>query len=625
MAAEAQNVTITMPQTSRIDTPTIKQIDLDNDPVGAIGVNRATYKVMKVIEVDVEGGPKKSLTWVSDCAVHIVTETRTKKADTEFTFLGIGAIDKRSVKFTMPARELAEPRKFKAALLNAFGAKNRIGKLDFEMVQRMSLNPRLMERVEVPCWDGSIPLVPGVGLAENVEYRLYKKTPAEVYDGDIEAAKEGLRNLLGLHKYAPILVTAVLGSPAYARWYPNDRFGVGLWGGTGSRKTSAILATLSVFGVEYASKERLLKSDEQASTPTACGDIAAGAGIMPQSYDNVKTVDDKQLKKYVSFVHNVLEGGEKDRAKKDGGVRDTRAYLCTLIITGEVRPQEASTTARVLNLTWSDVNLEKLSFVQEHVDLMPIIGYYWLRCLSTVGQLDDFKKVRTEKDVVFSKEQYTNPGRLATNYSLLLATWKLLCESPFGDVFQEYTEQFKKDLDQAIEEQGSMVTEETEVARFLTGVNELIASNPQLIQGNIDSEIAFSRPVYPSQPLFVIGKWCDDGLFLLPDKTLAELEKMRVFTQKPSEDSMTKALRAKGALIPDPDGKHLHVKKRLNGMSPRGWLLAPHVVERAHSDKSGGNGKNGSSGADVPTNPPNPLKIGENVLDESNGQNESQK
>jgi hypothetical protein len=571
-----------------IEEPAIKPID-KKEKVGSIGVDRNTWQVMSVGEIEKpSGGSEKYLVWISDCAVHIHTETKAEE-DTEFTFSGGGAVDRRMVRFTMRASDLAYPQKFKAALLNAFGAENRIGKLNFEMVQSISENIRHLRRVEVPCWDESIPLVPGVDLEDGDEYRLAKKTPAEVYDGNIETAKKCLRNLLGLHKYAPILVTAIFGSPAYARWYPNDRFGVALWGGTGSRKTSAMLVALSIYGVGYADKDRLLKSDEQASTPTACGDIAAASGIMPQSYDNVKTVDDKQLKKYVSFIHNVLEGGEKDRAKKDGGVRDTRAYLCTPIITGEVRPQEASTTARVLNLNWSaDTDLEKLSFVQEHVDLMPVIGYRWLMSLSTVNHMDGFKEIRARKNAEFSAKQYTNPGRLATNYGLLKATWKLLCESPLGDVFKECTEEFEEALDEAIEDQGAMVTEETEVSKFLTGLRQLIASKPELIQDNIDSKNAFNHPVCnTTKTPYVIGKWDDDGLFLLPDKALSELEKMRAFTQKPSADSITKALRAIGGLIPDTDGEHLKVKRRLNKVSVRGWLLTPQIMEMDPPDGNG--------------------------------------
>jgi len=397
-------------------------------------------------------------------------------------------------------------------------------------------------------------------------------------------------------------VAVVLGSPAYARWYPNDRFGLALWGLTGSRKSSAMLVALSMFGVGYADKDRMLKSDEQSSTPTACGDIAAGAGIMPQSYDNVKTVDDRQLKKYVSFVHGTLEGSEKDRSKKDGGLRDTRAYLCTLIITGEVRPQEASTTARILNLTWSDVDLEKLSFLQENVDDMPVIGYYWLRFLSKVSGMDGFRELRSKMNAEFSKKQYTNPGRLATNYSLIRETWTLLCRSPFGDVFSEYSEKFEQALTEAFEEQGSMVSEETEVSRFLAGVTEIIASKPESIQSNNDSKNAFNRPVEGKlpNPAYIIGKRCDDGLFLLPDKILAELDRMRVFTQKPTEDSMSKALRARGALIIDPDGKHLKVKRRLNVCNVRGWLLTPEAIEM---DPPSGNDKNNNTWSDDPTEP----------------------
>lgn len=165
-----------------------------NHKVGDIGVDPETGEVRRVLI------PKKSkkqfLGWVSDCALHIQTETVSTDV-TEFTFVGAGAIDKRPVKFTMPASDLAQPQKFKAALHNAFGAENKIGTLTFEMVQRMSRNIKHLKRVEVPVWDGSVPLIPGVDLVDNVEYRLSQKTPAEVYDGDMEIAKECLRNLLG--------------------------------------------------------------------------------------------------------------------------------------------------------------------------------------------------------------------------------------------------------------------------------------------------------------------------------------------------------------------------------------------------------------------------------------------
>ena len=102
--------------------PALRTVTKD-DINGTIGLCPETGTVMKVREMERDdGSTKKTLAWISDCPVHIHTETRAKD-DTEFIFVGAGAVDNRPVKFTMPASYLAEPRKFKAALLNAFGAK----------------------------------------------------------------------------------------------------------------------------------------------------------------------------------------------------------------------------------------------------------------------------------------------------------------------------------------------------------------------------------------------------------------------------------------------------------------------------------------------------------------------
>jgi hypothetical protein len=449
----------------------------------------------------------------------------------------------------------------------------------------MSLNPKLMQMVEVPTWKENVPLLPGVDLAENVEYKLSCMTPASVYDGDFEIAKDGLRNLLGIHKYAPLLVTAILGAPAYARWHPNDRFGLGLWGGTGSLKTSTMQAAMSMFGTGYVDKASLLKNGARSATDVGVIEVCTAAGIMPQGYDNIKTVDQRDRERYVGLVHTILEGREMQRGKKEGGLRESRIFLCTLIITGEVRPEEASTTARIVNLTWIRPDESMLTFVQQHVAAMPVIGYYWLRFLSEAEHVcDDFEEARKSKMGEFSAKHYVNPWWLATNYCLLEATWKLLCKSLFGGVFREYTTGFEEALNQAIEEQAAMVTEETEVAKFLSGLNELIASNPRLIQSKDNHELIAGNESI-GRPPKIIGKWVPEGVFLLPSETLAELERARMFTQKPSVDSLTKALHAEGALVTSPDGKHLKVERRMKGLRSevgsclQRWCRCLHTME----------------------------------------------
>ena len=74
---------------SKDRSPAIRTVTLD-DLKGTIGVCPETGTVMKVKEMERDdGSPKRFLAWISDCPVHIHTETRAKD-DTEFIFVGAG-------------------------------------------------------------------------------------------------------------------------------------------------------------------------------------------------------------------------------------------------------------------------------------------------------------------------------------------------------------------------------------------------------------------------------------------------------------------------------------------------------------------------------------------------------
>ena len=545
--------------------PTIRKVSLE-DQFGTVGLAEdGTVKQVVVNKDEV-----KSLSWISDCALYIDTETSANNV-TEFTFKGEGAKDRRKVCFTLPADSL-EHQKFKTALINAFGAVNRVGKLDFETVQKLTRNTRFIRRVEVPSWNDNIPMLPGVGLASDTEFRLSPMTPARVFDGNLQVAKELLRTLLKTHPFTSILVTAIMGAPAVARWRPDDRIAVALWAGTGTQKTTVAKACMSIYGSEYQSDRYLLKHGRGGSTVVAALEIMARAGILPQILDDVKAVDPKDHQNYVTIIHAVIEGSDKQRGKKDGGLREAQIFRSTPIITGEVRPEEASTDARVCNLSWSKPDLDRLNEIECRVGEMPIIGYHWLRFLAETDQNlnDGFNTARSKKELEFSRAGFTtNPGRLATIYTVLMATWNLLCASPLGVVFKEATEDFTYSLTRAIQEQGSIVNSDTEVSKFLVGVNELLASQPGLFQSS-DGKTLLGK---------VVGKHTDEGLFLLPNEILAELDKLKVFTQKPTVDSIGKALADAGKLVIDTDKKHRQVVRRVNGQRLRGWLLSPTAFD----------------------------------------------
>jgi len=278
------------------------------------------------------------------------------------------------------------------------------------------------------------------------------------------------------------------------------------------------------------------------------------------------------------------------------------------------RPEEAATSARVLNLNWSGANSRILSDVQARAEDLPVLGYHWLKFLSTKSTMP-FERTKAEE---FTQKHYVNPNRLATIHGLLTGGWALL-EEAFGDVITERTVDFEAVLDEVAQAQGRTVSEETEVAKFLSGLEELLAANPGLLQ-SVDGIKTISGAV--------IGRWVEDRIFLLPTETLNELEKIHVFTQKPSIDSMTESLYSLGILIPDPDGKHKKHRMRFNQGNPRGWYLRWPLKGGDNDSTAGncegndlGNAENGSGGPHVPIFPRFPVKMRECISDENSDKN----
>jgi hypothetical protein len=176
-----------------------------------------------------------------------------------------------------------------------------------------------------------------------------------------------------------------------------------------------------------------------------------------------------------------------------------------------------------------------------------------------------FGAARLKYVTKFTSEKFANPGRLATIYVMLQSVWRLLRESPMGDVFAEFTQEFTAALDEAIIKQGKAVTDETEIERFLTGIRELISSTPSCLEG----DDANGNNRYLGK---VTGKKIGDTIFLLPKMTLSELERLKIFSQAPSVASLTKELNDRG-LLKAVDKGHLQSRQVVGGRQVRGWWL----------------------------------------------------
>jgi len=146
--------------------------------------------------------------------------------------------------------------------------------------------------------------------------------------------------------------------------------------------------------------------------------------------------------------------------------------------------------------------------------------------------------------------------------------------------------------------QGQAVAEETEIERFLSGLEELIASNPGLIQSKDGKKTIAGS---------IIGKEMELGLFLLPTETLNELMKIKAFNQQPTIDSITQALNERGLLVPGESGK-LQNRQRINGTRVYGWYIRVSPQKEGTEGDTKGDAKNDNIGQFVPSVPPVPAE-----------------
>jgi hypothetical protein len=553
----------------------VRKVDL-NSPFWSIGMLESNGTIVR-IEPSKTNVEKKVITWVSDCVIWVDTETKFDD-DTEFVFKGKGAKDQREITFTLSASAMAEPKRLRAKLFNAFGIANRLGEITFEDIQSITNHTRCLKRVEIPKWDGDEPLIPGYNVNNNIIFNISSQIPANVYDGDIEIAKKALRILFKVHKYSSVLVATILGAPAIARWYPDYRFALGLWGTSGNLKTTTATTAMGMWGLGYLNGPTLM-AGRGASTVNGAMDVFAAAGFLPQIYDDVKTVDKKDKELYVALIHKVMEGYEKIRSQKDGGLRDTVKFACIPIVTGELRPMEASTSARVLSLDWNMPPEGKktasaaLSELREIQSSLPVVGYTWIKFLhETDEQLSkDFYKYRDILTRKFADLGYVNSGRLASTYAMLKSIWSLLEISPLGDVFTENRNEFIKTLDILISDQGEQVCRETEVSRFLRTLRSMVTLEPDIVQRQA-VKVIYTAMKPP------IGRWMKDGLFVVPEVTLHAVTRAGAFEQMPDVNSMTKSLVEIDALIQDTDGKHHMFKGTINGSQIRGWYIKSSAI-----------------------------------------------
>lgn len=217
-------------------------------PFGMPGVDSDLRTCQKVLKKGKDDKPIKAIVCDGYCV--ITEETRNEKGEATFTLEGAGSNDGHKFKCTVAGMDFADKRRLRGILMSHFGARNKIRDLCAEMIQDLTLDVKKMISVKAPMWINNKLAIPGLDDT-GFKFEMSRRIPADLSTGN---EKLGMDSIDLIFKTWPadkaaILLTTSFASPVCARWFPEDRFGIGLVGTSGRGfKTEAMKHALSYTG-----------------------------------------------------------------------------------------------------------------------------------------------------------------------------------------------------------------------------------------------------------------------------------------------------------------------------------------------------------------------------------------
>ena len=445
-----------------------------------------------------DGKPIYTKAKLCDGFAVITEETRDDQGEASFTIEGRGSQDKHEFKFDITGRDFSDNRKLKAALTAHFGARNRVKQLTGDIIQSLTLKVNKLTLVTSPRWINGKLAIPGLDDDNQFKFRMLKRVPVDLSTGGDEEGLAAVKLMFEVwpREKAAITIAADLASPVCGRWFAGDRFGIALVGTTGrALKTEALKHLLAVYGGGFLSEDALLRWGEGA-TLNAMLSIVSGCGCLPAGIDNYKATSRDSAGKFVSVVHTVLEGRERERLNRNAELRETREYASTLFVTGEDLPEEASTVARLLPLEWGTADMDHLTELQKIAHHLPAIGRVWCRYLSESNGVDMDRWRESRSQLVKAAEEAgaVNPGRIGTTAAILKLVWSMALDSPLGVVLKDYTGAFERGLASLMLSTAQATTSATEAAQFVDTLKEIIVSGRGYLLHEVNTGMELTLP-----------------------------------------------------------------------------------------------------------------------------------
>jgi hypothetical protein len=491
--------------------------------------------------------------------------------------------------------EFADERALKAALTTVAGARAPVHagmtKHLGPAIQLLTTDEvRQTRRYERTGWAGDRFMIPGREPPQ-VSISLPRKLPYAIHP--TANLNEGLKAFQALLESMPRAQTTVAATLPFkaplapmAGWR-DERSAVFIKGRTGSFKTSWAQLLMAIYGPHFLQDSLLIKLGQGATT-NAIMSLATHAHDLPFLIDNYKPSTGGGAKDLINLLHNILEGGEKDRLSRASELRETRPIFCWPLVTGEDVPDtDPATLARMLIIPFHSEpgsSNPKLTEAQEGAAHLCAVGASWLTWLETAdGREAVEEEARKFADVrdgwaATLREAYpkmANMFRVATNLAITQLTWQIMQQHPvIGPAIEDYTSDHTTGLTTLMHDMGSYTTESLEASRFLTMLVELLTSQRiQLLNYP-------NTPTTDNEREHMIGwKQKDGSVYLLPDLAREAIERTmgRDSLGGLSDRTLHSQLASLG-LIKSRDQGRFTVNRKIDGKSTRLLHLAAAAI-----------------------------------------------
>ncbi|MBI4332609.1 MAG: DUF927 domain-containing protein [Chloroflexi bacterium] len=506
---------------------------------------------------------------VADFEARIVEEATDEAGARWFTLEGR---TKQGLRFRLeiPAIEFADDRILLAALEQAAGARApvRAGQAKhlrpaIKLLTDCSNDLCRVRRYERTGWSSGHFLIPG-REREEVSIHLPRKLPYRIPgNADPDLGLEALAALLEsmLLTQTTVAATVAFTAPlaSLAGWR-GERYCLFIAGRTGSLKSSWAQVLMCLYGSDFIRDELLIKWGEGA-TRNAVMTLASHAYDLPFLIDNYKPITGGGAKDFVNLIHNILEGGEKDRLTPSARLKDTRPVFCWPLATGEDVPdKDPASLARILvvHFGWQRGEANpRLSRAQALSPHLPAIGRVWLDWLESeegieivrlLAGLFAQKRAEWAEKLRRTRSDMANILRVASNLATSQLTWLALRRHPqLGEIAEQYAEDHAEGLEEVATYMAHATARALEATRWLEALRALLGGRCILLDHGEEPRDSEERDRYlgwrgPDGSLYIVPELARkaieqllgrDGLGELSERTLhAQLEELGMLASK---------------------------------------------------------------------------------------------